>query len=79
MNALFATSLGAPGMRCGAVAPTMPALRAPLRCSPSAGSRPNSLRSNKGGPLSAESCAPQRHRGGAHTAPHTGLRQGAHA
>ena len=73
MNVLFAASLETPGMRCGAVAPTMPALRAPFRCSPSAGSRPNSLRSNKGEPLSAESCAPQRHRGGARPAPHTGL------
>ena len=44
-----------------------------LRCSRFAGSRPNSLRSNKGEPLSAESCAPQRHRGGARPAPHTGL------
>ena len=44
-----------------------------LRCSRFAGSRPNSLRSNKGEPLSAKSCAPQRHRGGAHPAPHTGL------
>jgi len=74
VNVLFAAPLEAPGVRCGAVAPTMPALRAPFRCSLSAGSRPNSLRSNKGEPLSAESCAPQRRRGGAHPAPHTGLK-----
>ena len=73
MNASFAASLETPGMRYGADAPTTPALRAPFRCSLSAGSRPNSLRSNKGEPLSAESCAPQRRRGGAHPAPHTGL------
>jgi hypothetical protein len=52
-----------PGTRYGALGPTVPALRAALRCSRFAGSRRTRLRLKQLRALSAKRCAPRRPRG----------------